>query len=121
MKVIFENCYLSEVEKMQLCQVCGDLGADWVKTSTGFGEGGATLDDVQLMAKLTPKEVQVKAAGGIRDFDTLLLFREIGATRIGASRTPAILDECKRAVKRRARLRGGRPPAPLRSTPTVLL
>ena len=97
-KVIFENCYLTEVEKMQLCQICGDLGADWVKTSTGFGDGGATLDDVQLMSKLTPKQVQVKAAGGIRDLDTLLLFREIGATRIGASRTQAILDECQRRL-----------------------
>ena len=97
-KVIFENCYLNQEQKIALCRICGDLGADWVKTSTGYGSGGATLEDVQLMRAHSPKHVQVKAAGGIRDLDTLLAYRALGVTRIGASRTAEMLDECRRRV-----------------------
>jgi deoxyribose-phosphate aldolase len=95
-KVIFENCYLKNAHKIQLCQVCGELGADWVKTSTGYGTGGATMDDLKLMRKHSPAQVQVKAAGGIRDLDALLAVRAIGVTRVGASRTRDMLDECRR-------------------------
>jgi deoxyribose-phosphate aldolase len=96
LKVIFENCYLNEGQKIRLCEICGDLGADWVKTSTGYGSGGATLDDARLMRAHAPANVQVKAAGGIRDLDALLSYRALGVTRIGASRTVDILEECKR-------------------------
>jgi len=98
LKVIFENCYLTDGQKIELCRICGEIGVDWVKTSTGYGSGGASLDDVKLMREHSPAAVQVKAAGGIRDLDALLAFRAAGATRIGASRTTDILDECKRRL-----------------------
>ncbi|HAU39028.1 MAG TPA: deoxyribose-phosphate aldolase [Phycisphaerales bacterium] len=97
-KVIFENCYLADEHKIHLCEICGELRADWVKTSTGYGTGGATLDDLKLMRRHAPAHVQVKAAGGVRDLDTLLAVRAIGVTRVGASRTREILDECKRRL-----------------------
>ena len=97
-KVIFENCYLTDTHKIRLCEICGELGADWVKTSTGYGSGGATLDDLTLMRRHTPLAVQVKAAGGIRDLDALLEVRAIGVTRVGASRTRDILNECRRRL-----------------------
>ena len=97
-KVIFENCYLHEPHKIRLCEICGELGADWVKTSTGYGTGGATLEDLQLMRKHSPANVQVKASGGIRDLDVLLRVREIGVTRVGASRTAPMLDDCRRRL-----------------------
>ena len=94
-KVIFENCYLHDQQKIRLCQICGELNADWVKTSTGYGSGGATIADLQLMRKHAPPHVQVKAAGGIRDLATVLQVRELGVSRIGASRTQEILDDCR--------------------------
>jgi deoxyribose-phosphate aldolase len=94
-KVIFENCYLEDAHKIKLCEICGDIGADWVKTSTGYGTGGATFEDLTLMRKHAPDPVQVKAAGGVRSLDKLLKVRELGVTRIGASRTVKILDEVK--------------------------
>ena len=94
-KVIFENCYLKDEHKIRLCEICGELWADWVKTSTGYGSGGATLDDLKLMRAHSPAHVQVKAAGGVRDLDRLLEIRALGVTRVGASRTVAILEECK--------------------------
>ena len=97
-KVIFENCYLQDAHKIRLCELCGELGADWVKTSTGYGSGGATLEDLALMRRHSPPAVQVKAAGGVRDLDGLLKVRELGVTRCGASRTRDILDECKRRL-----------------------
>ena len=97
-KVIFENCYLKDEHKIRLCEICGELQADWVKTSTGYGTGGATHDDLKLMRKHAPAHVQVKAAGGIRDFDGLLAVREIGVTRCGASKTAEILDECRKRL-----------------------
>ena len=98
LKVIFENCYLNDEQRIKLCEICGGLGVDWVKTSTGYGSGGATEADVRLMRQHSPSRVQVKAAGGIRDLDKLLVFRALGATRIGASRTAEILNECKRRM-----------------------
>jgi deoxyribose-phosphate aldolase len=97
-KVIFENCYLDDAQKKKLCEICSHLRADWVKTSTGYGTGGATMEDLKLMVDNTPDEVQVKAAGGVRDLDKFLEVRALGVTRIGASRTREILDECKRRL-----------------------
>jgi deoxyribose-phosphate aldolase len=97
-KVIFENCYLKDDQKIRLCEICGELNADWVKTSTGYGTGGATLDDLRLMRKHVPAHVQVKAAGGVRDFAGILQVREIGVTRVGASRTKDMLDECRKQL-----------------------
>ena len=113
-KVILENDYLDKGGagldgdnfKRKLCQICERAGADWVKTSTGFGfvkqpDGGynyrgATAHDLELMrAACTPK-VQVKAAGGVRDLDSLIQVRDLGASRCGASATAAILDEYRR-------------------------
>jgi deoxyribose-phosphate aldolase len=94
-KVIFENCYLEDAHKIRLCEIRRELGADWVKTSTGYGTGGATIQDLKLMVERTPENVQVKAAGGVRTFDKLLEVRALGVTRIGASATQTILDQCK--------------------------
>lgn len=98
-KVIFENCYLGDDQKIRLCEICTELNADWVKTSTGYGTGGATMEDLRLMRKHSGPAVQVKAAGGVRDMDALLQCREIGVTRIGASVTQAMLDECRLRLK----------------------
>ena len=98
LKVIFENCYLKDDHKIKLCEISGDLGADWVKTSTGFGTGGATIEDLKLMRAHSPARVQVKAAGGVRDLDKVLEVRALGVTRVGASRTAEILNECKRRL-----------------------
>ena len=97
-KVIFENCYLKDQHKIRLCEICGELNVDWVKTSTGYGTGGATLEDLALMRKHSPPHVQIKAAGGVRDLDTLLKVRELGVTRCGASRTKDMLDDCRRRL-----------------------
>ena len=101
-KVIFENCYLHDGQKIRLCEVCGQVGADWVKTSTGYGTGGATLEDLTLMRTHSPPAVQVKAAGGVRDLDKLLEIRALGVSRVGASRTKDILAECQRRLERAA-------------------
>jgi deoxyribose-phosphate aldolase len=97
-KVIFENAYLDDAAKIRLCQICGEVGADWVKTSTGYAPSGATLTDLELMRKHSPARVQVKAAGGIRDLDSLLAVRAIGVSRAGATRTQAMLEECRRRL-----------------------
>ncbi len=94
-KVIFENAYHDDAAKIRLCEICGDARVDWVKTSTGYAATGATIEDLKLMRKHSPPHVQVKAAGGVRDLDTLLTIKEIGVTRVGATRTAAILDECR--------------------------
>ncbi len=113
-KVIFENDYLTnggagldgDSFKRKLCQICERAGVDWVKTSTGFGfvkqpsggynYQGATAHDLKLMRAACSSKVQVKAAGGVRDLDGLMLVRELGASRCGASATAAILDEYRR-------------------------
>ena len=97
-KVIFENCYLDDAQKIRLCGISSELGADWVKTSTGYGPGGATMEDLALMRRHAAPAVQVKAAGGVRDLDTLLRVRALGVTRCGASRTAAMLDDCRRRL-----------------------
>ena len=97
-KVIFENCYLADPHKIKLCEICGEVGVDWVKTSTGYGSGGAVLADLKLMRRHSPAQVQVKAAGGVRDLDKLLEVRALGVTRVGATRTAEMLDECRRRL-----------------------
>jgi deoxyribose-phosphate aldolase len=97
-KVIFENSYLKDSHKEKLCEICGSVGADWVKTSTGYGESGATDHDLTLMRRCSPPHVQVKAAGGVRTLDRLLAVAALGVTRVGATVTKQILDECKARI-----------------------
>lgn len=99
-KVIFENCFLNDHEKTRLCRICGDVGADYVKTSTGYGTGGATHDDLRLMRQAAPPHVKLKAAGGIRTLDSMIEVAQLGCDRIGASRTAEILDELKSRLAR---------------------
>jgi deoxyribose-phosphate aldolase len=94
-KVIFENSMLQDFHKERLCHICGEVGADFVKTSTGYGASGAIDDDLRLMRRCSPPHVQIKAAGGVRTYDRLLAVRALGVTRVGATATKAILDECK--------------------------
>ena len=103
-KVIFENAYLTDDEKVRACHLAEAAGADFVKTSTGFGPGGATHDDLRLMRANTSPHIQVKAAGGVRTLDALLEVMALGTTRIGATATKAIIDDF------RARKAGSAPP-----------
>jgi deoxyribose-phosphate aldolase len=98
-KVIFENAYLNDEQKIRLCEICGELDADWVKTSTGYAPSGATDEDLILMRKHSPARVQVKSAGGVRTLDRLLEVRALGVTRSGATQTAAMLDEVKRRLR----------------------
>jgi len=94
-KVIFENAFLKEEHKRALCRICGEVRADWVKTSTGYAETGATIEDLKLMRECSPAWVQVKAAGGVRTYEKLLEVHAIGVSRVGATATKVILDEAK--------------------------
>ncbi len=105
-KVIFENAYLTDDEKVRACHLSEAAGADFVKTSTGFAPGGATHDDLRLMRANVSPHIQVKAAGGVRTLDALLDVMALGTTRIGATATKAIIDEF------RAR-KAGRPASPV--------
>lgn len=98
LKVIFENCNLDNNTIQALSIACSRAGADWIKTSTGYGEGGAVDEDLKLMRKFAPESVQVKAAGGIRTLDRLLEVRELGCSRIGATRTASILEEARKRL-----------------------
>lgn len=98
-KVIFENCYLQDEHKIRLCEICAEVGADFVKTSTGYGTGGATLEDLKLMRKHSPAHIRVKAAGGVRTLDALLEVRAIGVARSGATRTAEMLDLCRQRLE----------------------
>ncbi|WP_238014517.1 deoxyribose-phosphate aldolase [Dactylosporangium sp. AC04546] len=102
-KVILENAYLTDAEKVTGCRIAEQAGAHFVKTSTGFAPGGATLADIQLMRATVSPAVRVKAAGGVRTLDTLLTLHEAGAVRFGATATETILDDFA------ARERGERP------------
>ncbi|MFN8519287.1 MAG: deoxyribose-phosphate aldolase [Chloroflexota bacterium] len=94
-KVIFENAYLTDDEKVRACRLTEAAGGDFVKTSTGFAPSGATLDDLRLMRANTSPHVQVKAAGGVRTLDALLEVMAVGVTRCGATATAAMLDDFK--------------------------
>ena len=92
-KVIFENAYLTDAEKIRACHLSEAAGADFVKTSTGFAPGGAPHDDLRLMRANTTAHIRVKAAGGVRTLDALLAVMALGTSRIGATATKAIIDE----------------------------
>jgi deoxyribose-phosphate aldolase len=92
-KVIFENAYLTDDEKIRACRLTEAAGGDFVKTSTGFAPSGATNEDLRLMRAHTPAHMQVKAAGGVRTLDGLLEVMALGVTRIGATQTKAIIDD----------------------------
>ena len=98
-KVILETCYLSDAEKETVCRIAKEAGVDFVKTSTGFGTAGATVEDVALMRRVVGPEIGVKAAGGIRDLDTALAMIKAGATRIGTSSGVTIVEAYKSAIK----------------------
>jgi deoxyribose-phosphate aldolase len=98
-KVIFENAYLQESHKIPLIELSSDLGADWIKTSTGFASSGATLEDIHLMRAHAPDTVQIKASGGISDLSTLQSFANAGASRIGTSSAQKILAELAQSAK----------------------
>ena len=85
LKVIVETCFLTKAEKIKLCQIVTEAGADYIKTSTGFGNAGATVEDVRLFREYTGENVKIKAAGGIRDIETAEALIEAGADRLGSS------------------------------------
>ncbi|MDD3183827.1 MAG: deoxyribose-phosphate aldolase [Anaerostipes sp.] len=95
-KVIFENCYLTNEEKVKVAEIAKEVKPDFIKTSTGFGTGGATVEDVKLMKSVVGDTIKVKAAGGIRDLKTALAMVEAGAERLGTSAGVAIVEEYKK-------------------------
>ncbi|MEI6132508.1 MAG: deoxyribose-phosphate aldolase [Bacillota bacterium] len=94
-KVILENCYLTDAQKVTACKLCEKAGADFVKTSTGYGTGGATIEDLKLMRSTVSPQIRVKAAGGVRTLDQALAVRAVGAVRFGATATAVILTEAQ--------------------------
>jgi deoxyribose-phosphate aldolase len=112
-KVIFENFYLTDDEKVRACHLSEAAGADFVKTSTGFAPGGATHEDLALMRRSVSPHIQVKAAGGVRTLDALIAVMAIGVTRVGATATSTILDDF------RARQAGASPSAPATADSSV--
>ncbi len=97
-KVIFENCYLTDEEKRFLCAIAREVRPDFIKTSTGFGTGGATLEDVALMKQAVGDAVRVKAAGGVRTLETTLRLIDLGVSRIGSTASVAIVEELKAKI-----------------------
>jgi deoxyribose-phosphate aldolase len=106
-KVIFENAYLTDDEKIRACHLTEAAGADFVKTSTGFAASGATHDDLRLMRANTSPHIRVKAAGGVRSLDALLEVMELGVTRIGATQTKPIIDDFRARKAGRAPVAAG--------------
>ena len=106
-KVIFENAYLTDDEKVRACHLTEAGGGDFVKTSTGFAPGGATHDDLRLMRANTSPNIQVKAAGGVRTLDALLDVMALGVTRIGATATKTIIDDFRERKAGREPVRTG--------------
>ncbi len=98
-KVIFENCYLTKEEIAKLSEIAKEVKPDYIKTSTGFGPTSATVEDVALMKSIVQNDVKVKAAGGIRDWNTCKAMIEAGASRIGTSASLAILEQFKEVQK----------------------
>lgn len=94
-KVIFENCYLSDQEKEELCRISLNVKPDFIKTSTGFGTGGAAFEDVALMKRMVKDEIKIKAAGGIRNLETAMRMIELGVSRIGSTASVSIMEELK--------------------------
>ena len=96
LKVILETCYLTEEEKILACRLSEAAGADFVKTSTGYGSAGCTLEDLRLMRASVSEKVRIKGSGGIRDLDTVLSARAVGASRCGVSATEKIMAEAQK-------------------------
>ena len=94
-KVILENAYLTDEEKVLACQLIEEAGGDFVKTSTGFASGGATIEDLKLMRATVGPQVQVKAAGGVRSLDAIMEVIDVGTTRVGVTATITILEDFK--------------------------
>ncbi|MDE5695871.1 MAG: deoxyribose-phosphate aldolase [Lachnospiraceae bacterium] len=92
LKVIIETCYLSEEEKIAMCKAVTNAGADYIKTSTGFGPGGATIEDIRLFDRYIGQNVRIKAAGGVKTKKDLILFLEAGCDRIGTSSAVGMLQ-----------------------------
>ncbi|MBS5644880.1 MAG: deoxyribose-phosphate aldolase, partial [Clostridiales bacterium] len=92
LKVILETCLLTDDEKVKACQICKKVGADFVKTSTGFSTGGATVEDVKLMRETVGPEMGVKASGGVRTYEDAVAMIKAGASRLGASSGVAIVS-----------------------------
>lgn len=99
-KVIFENCYLTDEEKRKLCEIALQTDINFIKTSTGFGTSGATIEDVKLMKECVQDKIKIKAAGGIRSANDALAFIEAGASRIGTSAGPKIIEEYKQMLNK---------------------
>jgi len=95
LKVILETCYLTDEEKVLACRLSERAGADFVKTSTGYGSAGCTIEDLKLMRKSVSEAVRIKGSGGIRDLDTVLSARAAGADRCGVSATEKIMQEAE--------------------------
>lgn len=95
LKVIIETCLLTDEEKIQMCHVVTESGADYIKTSTGFSTGGATFEDIDLFAKYVGANVRIKAAGGISSMDDAKKFIELGASRLGTSRIIKLVKDCE--------------------------
>ena len=95
LKVIIETCLLTDEEKIAMCKIVGEAGADYIKTSTGFSSGGATFDDIRLFKQNVPAGLLIKAAGGIKTFDDAREFISLGADRLGTSRLVSILKQEK--------------------------
>lgn len=95
LKVIIETCLLTDEEKIVMCKIVGEAGADYIKTSTGFSSGGATFDDIRLFKEHVPSGLLIKAAGGIKSFDDAREFISLGADRLGTSRLVSILKKEK--------------------------
>ena len=98
LKVIFETCYLTDEQKIRLCEICSEIEVNYVKTSTGFGTNGATVADLILMKQHSSPTLKIKASGGIRDLRTAIEFVELGAERLGVSRTREILEELEQQL-----------------------
>lgn len=101
LKVIFENCYLTDELKIEACAISTRAAVDFVKTSTGFGPGGATDHDLRLMRQHCPPAIQIKAAGGVRTLARALEVRALGCTRFGATATATILDDLRSRLENR--------------------
>lgn len=94
-KIIFENCYYDDAQKIRLCEICAEVKPNWVKTSTGYGTGGATIPDLKLMLEHSPAPIEVKAAGGVRTLDGLIEVLDLGVTRVGSTRTAEFCEAFK--------------------------
>ena len=95
LKVIFENCYLSEEQIVAACEICSEVGVDFIKTSTGYGSGGALDRDLKIMRQHANPDIQLKAAGGVRTLERAIEIRQLGCTRFGCTVTAGILERLK--------------------------